>query len=296
MAEAAEHPLSATERRRLVGIAFRMLGTIAEAEDAVQEACVRWVRLDEPSRSQVRDLPAWMTTVTTRVCLDVLGSARLRREAYVGPWLPEPLPESTTVLDVGDPVERATLRESVSTALLLMMERMTPAERVAFVLHDVFGYPFAEIGEMIGRSTGASRELASSGRGRLGAPRRHDIDPRTHADTVVAFLSACETGDVTRLASLLDPGVVLTSDGGGSARAALNPILGRDKVARFVLGVRRRRPDVWLELGTTPDGPAILFVEERGINGVLNLGVVGDTVVEAWIQWNPHKLTLWNST
>lgn len=284
--------VSESQRRRLVGIAFRMLGTVVEAEDAVQEAFVRWLRLDESARSRIRDAAAWLTTVTTRVCLDVLGSARVRREAYVGPWLPEPLPAG---MEADDPLGRVVLEESVSTALLVLMERMTPAERVAFVLHDVFGYPFARIGAMIGRSSGAARELASSGRRRLAAERRRSVDRHAHAEAVTAFLAACEDGDVTRLASLLDPGVVLTSDGGGAARAALNPIFGSDRTARFVLGVRRRRPDVRLRLGATADGPAILFVEERGVSGVLNLRVVNGAVVAVWIQWNPHKLTRWNA-
>lgn len=286
------------ERRRLIGIAFRLLGTVAEAEDAVQEAFVRWLRLGPDERALIREPVAWLTTVTTRICLDLLGSARARREQYVGPWLPEPVPGGDlSYAGAQDPAARAELVDSVSTAVLLLMERMTPAERASFVLHDVFGHSFAEVGAVLGRSAGAARELASSARRRLAREPRQAVDRRTHTDAVAAFLEACEGGDLVRLVSLLDPAVVLTSDGGGVARAALNPIVGPDRVARFVLGVRRRRPDVRLAAGRTGDGAAILFVgrDDARVSGVLNLRVAGGRVRDVWIQWNPRKLGLWSA-
>ncbi|MFD6697941.1 MULTISPECIES: RNA polymerase sigma factor SigJ [unclassified Microbacterium] len=283
------------ERRRLIGVAFRMLGTLADAEDAVQEAYVRWFRLDEPARAQVRSIAAWLTTATTRICLDLLSSARYRHEDYVGPWLPEPIPDGAALSTNTDPGERVAFSETLSVAMLRVMEHMTPPERVAFVLHDVFGHSFSEIGEIMQRSPGAVRELASSGRRRLRAERRSEVDQRAHAQVVQAFLEACDDGDVVRLTSLLDPSVVLTSDGGGFARAARNPIYSADKVARFVLGVRQRRPDVWLRTGQATDESVILLVERSGVSGVLSLRVAGGSVVEVWIQWNPHKLTQWGA-
>ncbi len=274
-------------------VAFRMLGTVAEAEDAVQEAYVRWVRLSDDERRGIRNPAAWLTTATTRVCLDMLGSAAHRREAYVGPWLPEALPVRTPLVDGGDPATRAQLRSSVSTALLRLMEQMTPAERVAVVLHDVFGYSFAEIGEMLARSAGAARELASSGRKHLAAHKRNDVDAKLHRETVAAFRGASESGDVTELVRLLDPRVVLTSDGGGLVRAALNPIHGPDKVARFLLGVAQRRPDVRTALGETADGAAVLFIDGSGVSAVVNFEVGEAGVTQVWIQWNPRKLGEW---
>ncbi|NJP67841.1 sigma factor, partial [Streptomyces spiramenti] len=173
------------ERPRLLGLAHRMLGTVADAEEAVQEALLRWYRLDCVERDAVANPPAWLTRVTGRVCLDLLGSARARRERYVGPWLPEPVPEGTFP-GVGDgsaravamappaeqPSDRVVANEEVSTALLLVMETMTPAERVVFVLHDVFAVPFTEVARTVGRTPAATRQLAGSARGRLAAGRR----------------------------------------------------------------------------------------------------------------------------
>jgi RNA polymerase sigma factor (sigma-70 family) len=162
------------ERRRLIGLAYRMLGTVSDAEDAVQETFLRWYRLDEAERAAANNQDGWFTRVTSRICLDVLGSARVRRETYVGEWLPEPLPagylpaqDNATRVGSGtaeNPADRVTLDESISSALLVVLEAMTPAERVAFVLHDVFAFTFEEIGGIVGRSPTAARQLASSAR------------------------------------------------------------------------------------------------------------------------------------
>lgn len=309
-------------RDHLMRVAFRMLGTVAEAEDAVQEAYARWVALGGAGQQRIEHPVAWLTTVTTRVCLDLLGSAAHRREQYIGPWLPEFLPAGTVLvggagssagsspgsstgssagssIETGgdsrsdDPEAQAILRDSVSTAVLRLMEQMTPAERVAVVLHDVFAYSFREIGEMLERSPGAARELASSGRKHLATQQRHEIDVALHRETVAAFREASESGDVTELVRLLDPRVVLTSDGGGVVRAALNPIRGADKVARFLIGVGERRPDVRLALGETADGAALLFVDGNGVSAVVNFEIGAAGVSQVWIQWNPHKLGKW---
>jgi RNA polymerase sigma-70 factor (ECF subfamily) len=259
----------------------------------VQEAYARWYRLDTAERQSVRNPAAWLTTVLSRVCLDILGSAARRREQYVGPWLPEPLPADAPLLAAGDPIDQTIMRESVSTAVLRLMEHLTPAERVALVLHDVFHYSFAEVGIALDRSPGAARELASSGRRRLSAERRTIVDADLHAQTVAAFLAAASGGDLTELVRLLDPRVVLTSDGGGLARAARNPIFGSDKVARFLVGVLHRNPDVHLTLGETADGAAVLFVSDAGVSGVVNLEVADTGISQVWIQWNPDKLAQW---
>jgi len=160
------------ERRQLINLAYRLLGSLAEAEDAVQEAYARWYAMPVQQRAAIASPGAWLTTVASRICLDVLGSARARRERYVGEWIPEPLPEPAEWAGgrgPADPADRITLDESVSMAFLVVLDAMTPAERVAFILHDVFGYPFADIAQIVGRSPAACRQLASSARRRIRA-------------------------------------------------------------------------------------------------------------------------------
>jgi RNA polymerase sigma-70 factor (ECF subfamily) len=289
------------ERRRLLGLAYRMLGTVSEAEDAVQEAYLRWYRLDDAERAAIANPAGWLTRVTSRICLDMLGSARARRERYVGQWLPEPVPTGLFAGDAvgrgpetGDPLDRVTLDESVSTALLVVLEAMTPAERVAFVLHDVFGYPFDEIAAIVGRSPTATRQLASSARRRIRSEHTRPVDPAEHARLVRAFEDASTRGDLDALTAVLDPAVSLRSDGGGIVKAALNPITGAAKVARFLLGVLAKNPTVRLAPLATGDGPALALVDGDAVTGVINLGADGDRITRVWIQWNPHKLTRWS--
>lgn len=197
-------------RPRLLRVAYTMTGSLVEAEDCVQEAWLRLRRLDDPGA--VRNLAAWLTTTVSRLALDTLSSARSRREQYVGTWLPEPLVTDRS----HDPADRVTLDESVSMALLVVLERLSPAERTAFVLHDVFSVPFPEIAEVVGRSAAAVRQLASRARRQVedGRPRK----PATEAEQrelVDAFSAACQDGDLPGLIALLDPDVVLRGDGGG---------------------------------------------------------------------------------
>ncbi|MFD3688284.1 RNA polymerase sigma factor SigJ [Nocardiopsis sp. NPDC058631] len=293
---------AAAERRRLVGLAYRMLGTVGEAEEAVQEAYLRWYRLGEAERAAVANGAGWLTRVTSRICLDVLGSARVRRERYVGPWLPEPVPQGSFPGGVGsapgrsaprDPLDQVVEDESVGTALLVVMESMTPAERVAFILHDVFAMPFAEIAEIVGRSTDATRQLASSARRRVREERGLPLDRAAYAHVVTAFARACREGDLGALAVSLDPTVTLRSDGGGAVRAALNPITGAPKVARFLLGVLDRRPDVRPVPRMASGGPVILLLRDGAVTGVISLLVDEGRITRVWIQWNPAKLTRW---
>ncbi|WP_307613456.1 RNA polymerase sigma factor SigJ [Pseudarthrobacter sp. W1I19] len=291
------------ERRRLLGLAYRMLGTISDAEDAVQEAFLRWYRLDEAERATVTNPAGWFTRVASRICLDVLGSARARREKYVGEWLPEPLPSgylpaARKTPDFGsdregDPLGRVTLDESVSTALLVVLETMTPAERVAFVLHDIFAFSFEEIGNIVGRSPAAARKLASSARRRIGSERHKPVDRQEHARVLNAFGNACRRGDLQALTGLLDPAVVLRSDGGGVVRAAINPITGPSKVGRFILGVLKKQAGVHVQTITTVEGPALALMHHTAVTGIVNVSVDGGCVLRIWIQWNPEKLSSW---
>ncbi|MGW2090860.1 sigma-70 family RNA polymerase sigma factor [Promicromonospora sukumoe] len=292
-------PVADLERGRLVGLAFRMLGTVADAEDAVQEAFVRWYRLDDDARTAVRNPVGWFARTTSRVCLDVLKSASRRHEQYVGPWLPEPVPDGRYRVpapsDDGDPADLAVRAESVSMALLTVMESMTPAERVAFVLRDVFGYPVAEIADVLDRSPGAVRQLASSARSRVAALGPDASAGGAGARLTTAFERAANDGDVAALVRLLHPGVTLRSDGGGVARAALNPVLGPDKVARFVVGVLARQIPVRLASRVTDAGTVLTFDRDGSVGGVLELVVRDGAVVDVLIQWNPHKLQLWQT-
>jgi len=283
------------ERRHLLSLAFRMLGTVAEAEDAVQETYIRWYRMTQAQRDAVEVPRAWLTRVAGRVCLDVLGSARVRRERYVGPWLPEPVPVSAFADPArDDPADRVTLDDSVSSALLVVLESMTPAERVAFVLHDVFAVPFAEIAEIVGRTPAACRQLAGSARRRVHGARATKVARAAHDATVRAFAAAARAGDLAGLVAVLDPGVVLRSDGGGIVTAARNPVVGADKVARFLLGALERNPAADVVDQETPDGLGFVLWVEGRVTGVVTLDVGGAVVTDVRMVLNPEKLTFWN--
>src|SRR5580692_7055247 len=191
-----------SERRQLINLAYRLLGSLAEAEDAVQETYARWYAMSRQQREAIESPGAWLTTVASRVCLDLLGSARARRERYVGEWIPEPLPEPAEWISgrpggiAIDPADRVTLDESVSMAFLVVLESMTPAERVALILHDVFGYPFADVAQITGRTPAACRQLASSARRRIRAAQAPPVPPARQAGLVRDFKNAWGAQDV----------------------------------------------------------------------------------------------------
>jgi RNA polymerase sigma-70 factor (ECF subfamily) len=222
-------------RDHLMAVAYRMLGSRADAEDAVQEA---WLRYAAARTAEIGDLRAWLTTVTARICLDVLRSARVRREAYVGPWLPEPVVARLPAED--DPAERAAQVDEVSLALLVVLERLTPEQRVAFILHDVFAVPFDEIASVLASTPEAARQHASRGRRAVAeGPPRHRADLAEQRRVLTAFLNAAERGDVEALVAVLAPDVVAIGDGGGAAPAGRAPIVGALQVARFMAGLFR---------------------------------------------------------
>jgi RNA polymerase sigma-70 factor, ECF subfamily len=213
----------AQARPRLLRLAYSELGDVGEAEDVVQEA---WLRLERADAQAIENLDAWLTTVVARLALDRLQSARARRETYVGPWLPEPLTSE-------DPADRVTLDESVSYALLTVLEQLSPAERTAFVLHDVFEMPFGDIAAVVGRTPEAVRQLASRARRHVKRERpRFEASRDEHDRAVRAFAQAVAEGDLEGLVAVLDPDVVWTSDGGGRVPAARRPVRGRVRVAR----------------------------------------------------------------
>jgi RNA polymerase sigma-70 factor (ECF subfamily) len=274
-----------------------MLGTVADAEDAVQEAYVRWYRMSDQERSAIQMPHSWLRRVVSRICLDMLGSARARRETYVGPWLPEPLPSQAFSEPDPNPADRVTLDDTVSSALLVVLETMTPAERVAFVLHDVFAIPFEEIAAIVGRTPGACRQLAHSARQRVERARARSSSRREHDEVVRAFAAAARSGDVEKLVAVLDPDVVLRSDGGGIVSAARRPVLGGDRVARLLAGLARKLTVGAFSAFTeqeTHDGLGLTLWDEGRIMAVVTLDVADGLVTDVRIVLNPHKLSLWN--
>ncbi|MFE7116676.1 RNA polymerase sigma-70 factor [Streptomyces sp. NPDC057654] len=229
-----------SHRPRLFALAYRMLGSASEAEDIVQDTYLRWSAAD---RSAVRTPAAWLTKVMTNLCINHLTSARARREVYAGPWLPEPVLTHTATGPPGPlgPMESAEQRESVSFALLTLMERLTPAERAVFVLREAFGHSHREVAEAVGIEEAHSRQLHRRARERLGHPRRHfDVDDGQRRKIVERFFAAALEGDVAGLERMLAEDVTAWADGGGQVSAARRPITGRDKVLRYLLGLGHR--------------------------------------------------------
>jgi RNA polymerase sigma factor (sigma-70 family) len=288
-----------SERRQLINLAYRLLGSLAEAEDAVQETCARWYAMSGPQRDAIASPGAWATTVTSRICLDQLGSARARRERYVGQWIPEPVPEpaewtSSRPGDPADPADRITLDESVSMAFLVVLESMTPAERVAFILHDVFGYPFAEVAGIVGRTPAACRQLASSGRRRIRAAQPPATPTARQAAIIRDFKNAWQTSDIAALVALLDPDATITADGGGLATAAPHPIEGAEVIARYLADLAARTPADVRFLERTVNGQPGLIAEHNGTTvTVLAFDITDDHITHIWAIRNPHKLRPW---
>ena len=275
-------------RRYLRAVAYRLLGSFSDADDAVQDTWLRWTNVDQ---SQVADARAYLTKIITRLCYDALGSARARRETYYGEWLPEP-----AVTDEHTPEAEAMLGESVSLALLAMFEQLTPAQRAAFVLHDVFGLGFEEIGAALERSPESVRQLASRARRdvQLRSPQR-TVDESTHRKAVAAFAAAASGADLAALMGVLAPDVVWHSDGGGLVTAGVRPIVGADRVGRLAIGLSER----WLipaegiitRVATVNGELGLAFYHPTGEPfGVLAFTVVDGLIAEVHAMVNPEKL------
>ncbi|MGW5669534.1 RNA polymerase sigma factor SigJ [Micromonospora sp. NPDC003776] len=288
------------ERRQLINLAYRLLGSLAEAEDAVQETYARWYAMSEQQRDAVASPGAWLTTVASRVCLDLLRSARVRRERYVGQWIPEPLPEPTEWTGgragtTADPADRVTLDESVNMAFLVVLESMTPAERVAFILHDVFRYSFAEVAEVVGRTPAACRQLASSARRRIGGSQAPALPPARQAVIVRDFKRAWEAGDIAALIGLLDPDATATGDGGGLVTAQPRPVEGGEQIARFFAGLADGLGAVTL-LERTVNGQPGLVAQRDGVTvAVYAFQVSGERITRIWAILNPEKIRPWTA-
>lgn len=281
-------------RRRLRGLAYRMLGSMAEAEDAVQEAYLRWHEVD---RDRIAEPRAFLITTTTRICLDVLKSARARREEYVGPWLPDPVTDTAALA----PDAQTEIAEDLSVALLLALDRLSPLERAAFLLHDVFDYSFTQVADTLGRNEAACRQLASRARARVRKERpARTVPARTsgsaidakHAELVSAFLDASKSGDLAALTSLLASDVRLIPDSGGKVPAAMNVLAGADRVAAFLAGAVRKgwTADLTARFGTINGLPGLIIDGPDGLVQTNAFEFDGDAIKTIYVVRNPDKL------
>jgi len=292
-----------SERRRLTNLAYRLLGSLAEAEDAVQETYTRWYAMSRQQQDAIESPGAWLTTVASRICLNLLGSARARRETYVGEWIPEPLPEHSEWISGRpggasvDPADRVTLDESLNLAFLVVLESMTPAERVAFILHDVFCHPFAEVAEIVGRTPAACRQLASSARRRIRAAQPSTTAAVQRTAVVRDFKQAWEAKDIDALIGLLDPDATAIADGGGLAVTFPHPIEGGEQIAHAWVEIARRRPDTMTFLERTVNGqPGLVAQQDGAIVSVFAFEIVDDRIKNIWVVRNPEKLRHWTTS
>jgi RNA polymerase sigma-70 factor (ECF subfamily) len=267
-------------RPLLFGIAYRMMGSASDAEDVVQEACIRWLRRgDDP----VENVRAYLVTIVTRLCLDQLDSARVRRETYAGPWLPEPV-----VMDDVAAVEQA---DTLSLAFLVLLEELTPLERATYLLHDVFGYSFEEVARSLGRTPAACRQLGARARKHVEERRqRFDVDLQHGRELADRFIAACATGDLSGLLSMLSEDVVVWTDGGGKVRAAMRPVVGPYRSSRFLLNVAKKIQGL-PEAVVLNGQPATVFVDDDGtVVCVLSLDILEEQIVGVRAVLNPEKL------
>ncbi|MFD8939499.1 RNA polymerase sigma factor SigJ [Streptomyces sp. NPDC059578] len=276
-------------RSVLMGVAYRMLGRVVDAEDVVQDAWLRWSGAD---RSEVRDPRGYLVRVTTRLAIDRLRQVQTRRESYVGPWLPEPL-----VTDFGsvaqDGAQRAVLADSVSLAVLVVLESLSPLERAVFVLREAFGYPYGEIAVTLDRTEAAVRQLANRARKHVEERRpRYDVDPDERRDLTERFLAAAAEGDLERLLSMLAPDARLVGDSGGKSRAPLRVIESADKVARFLCGVAHKGTGgvTTFEFLEVNGGVAVLVRDDGAPDAVFQLDVADGRVQRVYLIRNPDKL------
>jgi RNA polymerase sigma-70 factor (ECF subfamily) len=280
-------------RAHLRSIAYRMLGEMAAAEDVVQEAWLRWRRADG---EDIHDPRAWLSAATVRLSLDALRSARARRETYVGPWLPEPiLPDDMRAFAADAPADRAELASDLSLALLHVLERLSPEERAALILHDAFDCDYAEIAATLGKNEAACRKLVSRARERVKADRpRFNVSGDAHRDLLMRFAKASASLNPEELSALLAPDAIAYTDGGGRVAAALNPIYGADKIARFIVGLGRKFYEAAL-LETSMievNGQLALLIRDGEESlGIIAIETDGEHITTVYGLRNPEKLS-----
>lgn len=281
----AAHLTSFEEHRRvLFGIAYRMLGSVTEAEDMVQETYLRWQKQD---LAQIQSARAWLTAATTRLCIDQLRSARKQREEYVGVWLPEPLADSSAA------PAAASLADSLNTAFLILLETLSPEERAIFLLHEAFEYGYPEISRLVGKSEAACRQTVHRARSRVSLRKNRFIaDPRQHEQVILEFQAACRQGEVGKLLALLGENVTLFSDGGGKVSAVPRPLAGAARVARFLIGVARLAEAARSELRfcVLNGEPGLLRYLDGKLVQTYIFEITEDRIQNVYIMRNPDKL------
>ena len=271
-------------RPRLLGLAYRMLGSRDEAEDAVQEALLRW---HQAETAEIRSPEAWLVTVLSRLCVDRLRALATQRESYIGPWLPEPI-----VGDADRPDRRIELASDLSMALLIVLERLAPEERAAFLLHDVFDSPYPEIARALGKSEAACRQIVHRARERVRRDKpRFAVSAAAHRNLIQNYIAAVQAGDVDRIVSLLAPDAVLVSDGGGKVWAARKPIIGADRIARLEIGVLRKRAGVFAFRILPINGqPGLVFYRDGSPAAATAFETDGERILSVFRVLNPDKL------
>jgi RNA polymerase sigma-70 factor (ECF subfamily) len=279
-------------RAHLLGLAYRMLGEMAAAEDIVQETWLRW---HGANHADIRDARAWLSTVAIRLSLDALRQARVRRETYVGPWLPEPiLPDDTRAFTADAPDAHAELASDLSLALLHVLERLSPEERAAFILHDAFDCEYRDIAATLGKSEVAARKLVSRARERVRHEHpRHDVSREQHQNFLARFAQASAARDADALGRLLAPDIVFYTDGGGRVAAALNPIRGTDKVQRLTLGLMRKSFGDGVPAMTAMEingKPGLVITLDGQIHSALDIETDGERITQIYLVRNPDKL------
>ncbi len=274
-------------RPLLFTIAYEILGSATESDDVLQDSYLRWAAVD---LSTVRDTKSYLAQLVTRQALNALRAGARRREEYVGPWLPEPL-----LLDDRDPSTDVVLAESVSMAMLVLLETLSPDERAVFVLREVFGFDYAEIADAVGKPAPTVRQVAHRAREHVRARRRQrgatEIDPQRNAEITTRFLATAASGDVEALMAMLAPDVTWTADGGGVVSAARKPVVGAEKVARAIAGLMRRGgAALRAEAVTCNSAPAVLFYSDEHLEGVITVEIVGALITNFYVIRNPEKL------
>lgn len=275
-------------RPLLFTIAYEILGSATEADDVLQDSYLRWAAVD---LAGVRDTKSYLAQLVTRQSLNALRAGARRREEYVGPWLPEPL-----LLDDQDPSADVVLAESVSMAMLVLLETLSPDERAVFVLREVFGFDYAEIAEAIGKPAPTVRQVAHRAREHVRARRKRfdTVDPQRNAEVTAQFLATAASGDVEALMTMLAPDATWTADSGGVVSAARRPVVGADRVARAIVGLMRRAAELGaarVDVVTCNSAPAVLLYLGDRLEGLITLEIADDKITNFYVMRNPEKLT-----
>jgi RNA polymerase sigma-70 factor (ECF subfamily) len=273
-------------RPLLFTIAYEILGSATESDDVLQDSYLRWAAVD---LSTVHDTKSYLARLVTRQALNALRADARRREEYVGPWLPEPL-----LLDEQDPSADVVLAESVSMAMLVLLETLSPDERAVFVLREVFGFDYDEIAEAVGKPSPTVRQVAHRAREHVRARRKRfdAVDPQRNAEVTAQFLATAASGDVDALMAMLAPDVAWTADGGGKVSAARKPVVGAQRVARAIAGLMRRAAGrLRLDMVTCNSAPAVLLYLDEQLEGVITVEIVDDKITNFYVMRNPDKLT-----